>query len=238
MDIRITSKNGVVLKTANKYCTEDINVAIDSSLLKNDVEDTTLLGNTYTFIENPDISSTLNFDLEYEIIFSDGTPETFSGLAIGYFQPADANVLLFNGHPIYIEGYGWENTFYRTITVTGGADVNSPEALAYFKNNAVKNVPTIELVEFSVDLSIGAAFGAYYSEILASEIVAHKGPVNDEAHKIVKGTLFVIRGGEGPLLNETYTLEGDIEVLELTNDVMVLAINGPGSLSMTNILPE
>lgn len=33
MNIKLTSKNGTTLKTANKYCTEDINITIDPTIL-------------------------------------------------------------------------------------------------------------------------------------------------------------------------------------------------------------
>ena len=33
MQIKITSKNGIKLKTKDKYCTDDINILVDESLL-------------------------------------------------------------------------------------------------------------------------------------------------------------------------------------------------------------
>ena len=41
MNIKLTSKNGTTLKTANKYCTEDINITFDPSLLDITTEEKT-----------------------------------------------------------------------------------------------------------------------------------------------------------------------------------------------------
>lgn len=213
------------------------NYASASVIVNNDVGDTTLLGNTYTFIENPDVSRTLNFDLEYNYIMPDGEPYASSGLSTGYFEMAESNALFFVDYPMYTEDYGWEAQFYRTITITGGTDVNNPEALAYFKNNAVKESATIETVDFTTNVSTNIAFGSFYSVVFAGQITSQSGMLFNKTHSIVKGTLFVIYGNEGPMLNQTYELQGDIDVLELNENLMILTINGSGSLTMTTILP-
>lgn len=77
MDIRITSKNGVVLKTANKYCAEDINVALDMSLISGTVN----LKDTYwNFGFSPDIKET---DYHFEnIYFEDYDGNEFTSLTM------------------------------------------------------------------------------------------------------------------------------------------------------------
>ena len=41
MNIKITSKNGTTLKTASKYCTEDINITFDPNILEVTTEEKT-----------------------------------------------------------------------------------------------------------------------------------------------------------------------------------------------------
>lgn len=135
MNIKITSKNGIVLKTANKYCAEDINVVLDMSL----ISDAANLNGTIWNLGGLTANNVLE-DKYFEVVFT-SNEQTFNSITVNSaneelyfdetlvwdstsgFQNNSNRIIQFGETPVPLEVFEFLNTFAQQAVDLGNCNI-------------------------------------------------------------------------------------------------------------------